>query len=83
MRTVNGANNTKKNKASRSPVTIDFGNRTVSRQNFSRIVALPKEALDNCGIAEKQKVNVRLVEEKGRRFIKLTPACTAKGEPNE
>ena len=50
---------------------MDFGNRKVSQQNFSKIVALPKTALDNCGITS--HVNVKLVQQDGEKFIKLTP----------
>lgn len=53
------------------PVITDFGNRKVSQQNFSKIVALPKIALDNCGITS--HVNVKLVQSKDEKFIKLTP----------
>jgi len=50
---------------------IDFGNRTISDQNFSRIVALPKTALMNCG--NPVKVNVKLIQEGDAKYIKLTP----------
>ena len=53
------------------PVITDFGIRKVSQQNFSKIVALPKTALDNCGITS--QVNVRLVQWDDEKFIQLTP----------
>lgn len=53
------------------PAEIDFGSRTISDQNFSKIVALPKTALMNCG--NPVKVNVKLVQEDGTKYIKLTP----------
>lgn len=56
---------------SSSPMITDFGNRKVSQQNFSKIVALPKTALNNCGITS--HVNVKLVQSKDEKFIKLTP----------
>jgi hypothetical protein len=56
---------------SSEPVITDFGNRKVSQQNFSKIVALPKIALDNCGITS--HVNVKLVQSKDEKFIKLIP----------
>ena len=60
------------NKASMSqPVITDFGNRKVSQQNFSKIVALPKTALTNCGI--ESLVNVQLVQTTKERFLKLSP----------
>lgn len=52
-------------------VETDFGNRTISNQNFSKIIALPKTALMNCG--NPMKVNVKLVQEDGTKYIKLTP----------
>ena len=54
------------------PVVIDFGTRKISRQNFSRIVTLPKMALQNRG-KEITEVNVKLVQFKGERLIQLTP----------
>ena len=53
------------------PVFTDFGNRRVSQQNFSKIVALPKTALTNCGIDS--LVNVKLVQTGKERFLKLSP----------
>ena len=59
-------------------IETDFGTRTISSQNFSKIVALPKQALANCGSDKNMKVNVRLVQGKGERFLKLTPICAKK-----
>jgi len=68
-----GVKHTKKNADSNSESTVtDFGNRTISTQNFSKIVALPKTALKNCGINTTQ-INVKLVQENGEKYIKLTP----------
>ena len=53
------------------PVITDFGTRKVSQQNFSKIVALPKTALENCGITT--QVNVKLVQWDDEKFIQLTP----------
>lgn len=53
------------------PVITDFGNRKVSQQNFSKIVALPKTALENCGITS--QVNVKLVQWRDTKFIQLSP----------
>jgi len=52
-------------------VETDFGIRQVSHQNFSRIVALPKLALQNCGI--ESQVLVTLVQQNGERYLKLSP----------
>jgi len=49
----------------------DFGIRQVSHQNFSRIVALPKLALQNCGIDS--QVSVKLIQQNGEKFLKLSP----------
>jgi hypothetical protein len=57
---------------SSEPVIMDFGNRKVSQQNFSKIVALPKMALTNCGI--ESQVNVKLVQTGKEKFIKLSPS---------
>lgn len=67
-----------KTKSSMSePVITDFGNRKVSQQNFSKIVALPKTALKNCGIVS--QVNVKLVQWGNERFIQLTPIDEKRG----
>jgi len=59
-------------------IETDFGQRQVSHQNFSRIVALPKIALQNCGI--KSQVSVTLVQQNGEKFLKISPAKTKGGE---
>ena len=61
----------KVNSNSESMVT-DFGNRTISSQNFSKIVALPKTALINCGL--ESQVNVKLVQNGKEKFLKLSPS---------
>jgi hypothetical protein len=74
-----GVKHTKKDPNSNSErMVADFGNRRVSQQNFSKIVALPKIALDNCGITS--HVNVKLVQSKDEKFIKLTPIIQKEGE---
>lgn len=68
-----GVKHARKNADSNSePLVTDFGNRTISTQNFSKIVALPKTALKNCGINTTQ-INVKLVQENGEKYLKLTP----------
>ena len=54
-------------------IETDFGERTISQQNFSRIIAIPRQALANCGIEQKSKVNVTLVQSNNERFIKISP----------
>jgi len=63
------------------PVITDFGMRKVSQQNFSKIVALPKTALENCGITT--HVNVKLVQWEDERFIQLTPVNEKGGDKTE
>lgn len=57
------------------PMITDFGTRKISNQNFSKMVALPKTALMNCGNSDTTEVNVKLVQQNGEKFIKLTPIC--------
>jgi len=66
----NCKHNTIPNSKLESMVT-DFGTRAISNQNFSKVVALPKTALENCG--NPTLLNVKLVQENGAKFLKLTP----------
>jgi len=67
-----GANSTEKNE-----VTIDFGERKVNSQNFSKTVVLPKTALTGCGcnLDDDIKMNVKLVTNGKEKVIMLTPIC--------
>jgi|APSaa5957512535_1039671.scaffolds.fasta_scaffold03661_7 hypothetical protein len=67
---------TSKNKQSK--MVTNFGERKISNQNFSKVIALPKTALQNCGIVE--KLSVELVQEGENKFLKLSPVG---GKPNE
>lgn len=67
----NTDHNNAKNKEISDYLETDFGDRKISDQNFSKIIALPKGALVNC--ANPVKVNVRLVYHNETRYIKLTP----------
>ncbi len=52
----------------------ELGLRKVLSQNFSKLVTLPKDALiDNRTGQEAKRVSVQLVEEKGAKYLKLTP----------
>ena len=62
------------------PMVTDFGIRKISNQNFSKMVALPKTALMNCGNTDTTEVDVKLVQQNGEKFIKLTPICDTKKE---
>jgi len=57
---------------------IDFGTRKISNQNFSKMIAIPKDALRNCGDGKAMEVKVKLVQQNGEKFIKLIPICKAK-----
>lgn len=76
----NGGKNVNKERQNQDSefIETDFGTRSISQQNFSRIVALPKQALANCGTDKNMKVKVSLVQNKGKKFLKLTPICTTK-----
>lgn len=64
----------KQTKVDTSTMTLDFGNRKIGNQNFSKTIALPKTALKNLG-TKATSLKVELVQEKnGEKFIKLTPA---------
>lgn len=62
---------------SSEPAVIDFGNRKISNQNFSKMIAIPKDALRNCGDGKAMSVNVKLVQQNGEKYIKLVPKCEA------
>ena len=67
----------KNSKIYREPTVTDFGLRQISQQNFSKLVVLPKVALQNIG--DVSQVNVKLVQDNGEKFIKLTPVVSKKG----
>ena len=55
-----------------SAVSTDFGIRKISNQNFSKVIAIPKTAIENLGV-NSTEMKVELVQENGEKFIKLTP----------
>jgi len=63
--------NTSESANNDTQLVTDFGERSVHEQNFSKVVALPKVALANCGNIS--HVNVKLVQENGEKYLKLTP----------
>ena len=78
----------KKNGADRTDdkeVSIDFGERKVNSQNFSKTVVLPKQALSNCGcdLDKDIKVNVSLVQKSDEKFIKISPVCAKEDDDDE
>ena len=62
----------KKTRKTNTRMITDFGHRKISNQNFSKIVALPKQALENCQ-PNANTVNIKLVQERKERYLKLTP----------
>ena len=69
-----------KNKSNQESETIvDFGEKRVPRQNYSRIITLDKTLLQNCGCDvspdSEIKAKVELVKRPDENFIKVTPFC--------
>ena len=79
-RKYSGKTANSKLKGESKPMVTEFGTRKISNQNFSKMVAIPKTALMNCGTGNTTKVDVKLVQQNGERFIKLTPICETKKE---
>jgi len=64
----------------KNPETIiDFGEKRVPRQNYSRVITLDKTLLQNCGCDvsanSEIKAKVELVKRPDENFIKVTPFC--------
>jgi len=57
----------------------DYGSRKVSHINQSRMIAIPKMALQNvCGTADDLTVRVSTVQTGEEKFLKLIPVCNPK-----
>jgi hypothetical protein len=58
---------------------IDFGEKRVPRQNYSRVITLDKTLLQNCGCNvspdSEIKAKVELVKSPDENYIKITPFC--------
>ncbi|QLH03003.1 hypothetical protein C5F47_05290 [Nitrosopumilus cobalaminigenes] len=54
--------------------TTSFGLRKISKNNTTNTVTLPRVALENCIDGRTKKFKVELVQEKGEKFIKLSPS---------
>lgn len=53
-----------------------FGDRKVSHINQSRMIAIPKMALQNaCGTSDDLTMTVSLVQRGDEKFLKLVPIC--------
>jgi len=61
-----------KTRKTNTSMITDFGIRKISNQNFSKIIAIPKQALENCQ-PNADRVNIKLVQESKERYLKLTP----------
>lgn len=57
---------------------VDFGVRKLYSRQFSIVVSLPKQAIKNCGDGEFHKVSVKLVNENGEKYLKLSPVFDLK-----
>jgi len=58
---------------------IDFGEKRVPRQNYSRVITLDKSLLQYCGCDvapdSEIKAKVELVKSRDENYIKGTPFC--------
>lgn len=70
----------KKANGNSEPIVTEYGTRKISNCNFSKLIALPKNALLNCGGEDLKQVDVKLVMQDGQKFIKLTPIAEKKRE---
>ena len=60
-------------------IETEFGTRKVSHINQSRMIAIPKMALQNvCGTTDILTVKVSLVQKGKEKFLKLVPICNTK-----
>ena len=58
-----------------------FGSRVISVMNKSRVITLPKVALNNlCRINDSCRLDVTLVQDGKQKFIKLTPSQCDTGD---
>lgn len=52
---------------------IDFGTRVISNRCTSKIIAIPKTALENLTAGRFRKLRIKLIYEDGRKYLELTP----------
>ena len=66
-------------KTTETETIIDFGEKRVPRQNYSRVITLDKTLLQNCGCDVSKnseiKAKVELVKTSDENYIKVTPFC--------
>lgn len=66
----------KKPKEESEFIETSFGDRKVSHINQSRMIALPKMALQNaCGTYDDLTMTIILVQRGKEKFLKLVPIC--------
>jgi hypothetical protein len=66
----------KKSKEESEFIETEFGDRKVSHINQSRMIAIPKMALQNaCGTSDGLSMSISLVQNGKEKFLKLTPIC--------
>lgn len=56
-----------------SRTEINFGTRVISNRCSSKIVAIPKTALENLSEGRFKKLQIKLICENNRTFLELTP----------
>ena len=70
---------TNKSVKNQTETVIDFGEKRVPRQNYSRVITLDKTLLQNCGCDvspdSEIKAKVELVKTPDENYIKVTPFC--------
>jgi len=54
-------------------IEIEYGTRIISDRNSSKIIAIPKRALQNLSNTKFRKLSIKLVFENGEKFIKMIP----------
>ncbi len=59
-------------------IEIEYGTRIISDRNSSKIIAIPKIALQNLSNAKFRKLSIKLVFENGEKFIKMVPVYELK-----
>jgi len=66
---------------SETETILDFGEKRVPRQNYSRVITLDKTLLQNCGCNTSPdseiRAKVELVKKHDESFIKVTPFCSS------
>lgn len=52
---------------------ITFGTRVISDRCTSKVIAIPRVALENLSQGKVRKLQIKLIHENGRTFLELTP----------